>query len=490
MRVNRIARSFVLSAAAALAVAAGACATNPATGKREVMLVSEDQEVQMGRQAAAEVPAVYGLYEDRELAAYVASLGREIASRSERPQLPWQFGVVDDASVNAFALPGGFIYVTRGLLTHLDSEAELVMVLGHEVGHVTARHSASQMSKAQLATLGLGIGMIAVPELQRFGGLGETGLGLLFLKFGRDDERQADELGLRYTSRLAYDPSASARAMDLLDRVSQASGGGRMPGWLATHPDPGDRYQSLLASIREQGLRGEKVNRAAYLRQIDGVVFGEDPREGFFDGETFLHPGMRFQVRVPRGFKGQNTKQAVVAASPEGDAVVQLTLASARSAEEAARAFGRGGSVEPVDMRRSSLNGLPAVAGGFRAVSGQTPVSGFASFVEMDGRVFQLLGYTASADWSRYGRTLQQAVSSFEPLRDSSALNVEPRRIRVVTPERDMTAAELARRYRSTATPETIALINQVDAGAALRGGQPAKLVVGGREPSRAADVR
>jgi predicted Zn-dependent protease len=490
MRGSRIAPSFVLSGVTAVAVATGACATNPATGKREIMLVSEDQEVAMGREAAAQVPSVYGLYEDGELNAYVASLGREIAARSERPKLPWSFQVVDDASVNAFALPGGYIYVTRGLLTHLDSEAELVMVLGHEVGHVTARHSASQMSKAQLATLGFGIGMIAVPELQRFGGLGETGLGLLFLKFGRDDERQADDLGLRYTSLLAYDPDESARAMDLLDRVSRASGDGRMPGWLATHPDPGDRYQALLASIREQRLRGEKVNRAAFLRQIDGVVFGEDPREGYFEGDTFLHPGMRFQMQVPRGFKGQNTKQAVVAASPQGDAVVQLTLAQARSAEEAARAFARGSNVEPVDMRRGDLNGLPAVEGGFRAVSGQTPVSGFASFVEMGGRVFQLLGYTASADWSRYGRALRESVSSFEPLRDRSALSAEPRRIEVVTPDRDMTAAELARRYRSTASPDTIALINQVDAGASLRGGQPVKLVVGGREPSRAAEVR
>ena len=206
MRVSRIARSFVLSGVTALAVAAGACATNPATGKREIMLVSEDQEVGMGRQAAAEVPATYGIYEDAALNAYVTSIGREIAARSERPQLPWSFQVVDDASVNAFALPGGFIYVTRGLLTHLDSEAELAMVVGHEIGHVTARHSASQMSKAQLATLGFGIGMVAVPELQRFGGLGETGLGLLFLKFGRDDERQADELGLRYSSRLGVRP--------------------------------------------------------------------------------------------------------------------------------------------------------------------------------------------------------------------------------------------------------------------------------------------
>ena len=164
------------------------CATNPATGKRQLMLVTEAQEIEMGRQADKEVEGAFGLYPDEKVQAYVARLGASLVSGSERQNLPWTFRVVDDPTVNAFALPGGFIYVTRGLMTHLNSEAELVSVLGHEMGHVTARHSAAMISKQQFAMLGLGVGMVVRPELQQFGQLAQAGVGLMFLKFGRDAE--------------------------------------------------------------------------------------------------------------------------------------------------------------------------------------------------------------------------------------------------------------------------------------------------------------
>lgn len=469
------ARSTILLPLAVLA----ACATNPATGRRELMLVSEGQEAALGQQAAAEVPGSYGIYDDRALQEYVRGLGQRIARISERPSLEWTFEVVDDAAVNAFAIPGGHVYVTRGLLAQLESEAELAMVMGHEVGHVTARHTAAQLSKQQLATLGLGVGMIAVPSLQRFGGLGESALGLLFLKFGRDDEREADDLGLRYSGRLGYDPTHAAQAMQMLDRVAQQHPEGRMPGWLSTHPDPGDRYQALLRKIREQGLAGEAVDREGYLRRLDGLVYGEDPREGFFRQETFYHPGLGFRMQVPRGFRTQNTKQAVIAASPEGDAAFQLTLAQGRSADEAARTLFAQASAQ-LDLRRGQVNGLPAVAGTFEAVSGQTPISGAAAFVEMGGRVYQLLGYTASADWSRYARALTGAVQSFAPLREAWALAAQPKRLKVVRLDRGLTVAEFTARYPSTVPAATVALLNQVDPTGTLAAGSLAKQVVGG----------
>jgi predicted Zn-dependent protease len=446
------------------------------------MLVSQDQEIAMGKQAAAEVPAAYGLYGDDALRSYVAGIGHRLAKVSERPELPWSFEVVDDASVNAFALPGGFIYVTRGLLSHLDSEAELAMVLGHEIGHVTARHSASQMSQQQLAMLGFGIGMVVVPELQPLADVGQAGLGLLFLKFGRDDENQSDELGLRYTQRLGYDPAAGARAMDMLHLLSQQEPAGRLPGWLSTHPDPGDRYQRLVARIREQGLRGETVNRTAYLQRIDGLTFGEDPREGFFRGDAFYHPELRFELRLPRGYQRQNTKQAVVATSPQGDGIVRLTMANARSAREAATAFAQSGNVTPSDIRRRDWNGLTAFAGGFQATSRErTPVSGVVAFVELGGRVYQLLGYTAGGSWSRYGRTITDSVQSFAPLRDPKAAEARPRRLEIVTPPRDMTIEEFVGRYPSTVPAATVALVNQVRPGELIRGASPAKRIVGGQ---------
>lgn len=466
--------SFLL----AVALVAG-CATNPATGKKEIMLVSEGQEAALGKQAAAEVPASYGLYEDAALGEYVRGLGRRLAQVSERPQLEWTFDVVDDASVNAFAIPGGHVYVTRGLLAQLESEAELAMVMGHEAGHVAARHTANQISKQEIAALGLGVGTLAVPSLQRLSGLGQSALGLLFLKFSRDDERQADDLGLRYATRLGYEPEQAAQAMQMLDRVSQQSTAGRMPGWLSTHPDPGDRYRTLVSQIQAKGLTGQRVERDTYLRRLDGLTYGEDPREGFLREGTFYHPGLRFTMRMPAGFKTQNTRQAVVAASPQGDAAVQLSLAKGRSAEQAANAlFGQAG-VQPT-LQRELVNGLPAVTGTFRAAADQTAVDGVAAFVEMDGHVYQLLGYAASSGWSRYQTALSSAVRSFGPLREGWALEVQPRRLKLVALERDLSVAEFARRHPSTVPVDTVALLNQVDPAGTLKAGQLAKQVVGG----------
>jgi len=230
-----------LALAAVLGITA--CMTNPATGKKQISLVGEGQEVEIGRQADQQVVAQIGLYQDQKVQDYVSALGKKLAAASERPNLPWSFKVVDDPAVNAFALPGGFIYVTRGLMTHLQSEAELVAVMGHEIGHVTARHGADQMTKSQLANIGLGVGAILSGH-EELVGLASQGLGLLFLKYGRDDERQADDLGLRYLVHAGYDPRPMGDVFDTLERVSASEGGGKVPTWLSTHPAPGDRRRS------------------------------------------------------------------------------------------------------------------------------------------------------------------------------------------------------------------------------------------------------
>ena len=464
---------------AAALVAAAACATNPATGRRDLMLIGEGQEIALGRQEDAKAVAAYGTYRDEALARYVESIGLALAARSERPALPWSFRLSDDAAVNAFAAPGGFIFVTRGILAHLDSEAELAMVMGHEVGHVTARHLARQLSTQQLATLGLGVGMIAVPELQRYADVGQVGLGLLFLKFGRDDEREADDLGLRYAQRMDYDLAAGARAFRMLDLLARQEVGGRMPSWLSTHPDPGDRYRKLLAAIEARQLGGGRVERDAYLKRLEGLTFGENPREGFFRDGAFYHPDLRFRLQMPRGFQVRNTKQAVLAASREGDAVFQLTLASGRSADEAARAFFRDNSLQAVDARRTGLNGLSAVTGGFEGVSGQTRISGQAAFFEHEGRVYQLVAYAGAYDWTRYRSLLSSALASFGPLRERWALEAQPRRVTLVALDRDTTLAEFTSRYPSTVPDATVALLNHVEPGGILPAGQLAKRVVG-----------
>ncbi len=201
------------------AVAAG-CATNPVTGQRQLSLVSEAQEISLGQEAAQDVRQSIGLVDNQALQSYVSRVGTNLASGSERPKLPWAFAVVDDPTPNAFALPGGFIFVTRGLMTLLDSEAELATVLGHEIGHVTARHSVSMISRQQLAQLGLGLGGALFPDLQPATQALGTGMQLLFLRYGRDAERQADQLGFRYARSDGYDASEMADVFAALGRAS------------------------------------------------------------------------------------------------------------------------------------------------------------------------------------------------------------------------------------------------------------------------------
>jgi predicted Zn-dependent protease len=459
------------------------CATNPVTGKQELALMSEAQEIELGRQSDREVIASIGLYPDDRLQQYVQSLGTRLAAASERPNLPWTFRVVDDASVNAFALPGGFVYVTRGIMTHLTSEAELVSVMGHEIGHVTARHSVSQMSKQQLAGLGLGLAMIFVPEARPYSDLAQTGMGLMFLKFSRQDESQADDLGLKYLVQAGYDPRPMTEVFELLERVSQSSPGGRLPQWLASHPDPAARRETIGKEIAEthQDWTGRPVAREAYLPRIDGVVFGNDPREGFFEGATFYHPELAFQIRFPQGWKTNNQKQAVAAISERQDAIVALTLTQAGSAREAARAFFSQQGVQQGQPWQDRIGGLPAASYAFAANTQQGQLSGMAAWVERGGKVYQILGYTLADRAASYSDAILSAIASFDDVRDRSILDVQPKRVDVVKLQRGESLEGFVRDYPSSVPPQTVALVNNLDSGQSLAAGESYKRITGGR---------
>lgn len=480
------ARGVAAAAALFLSLAAAiACATNPVTGRSQLALMSEEQEIEMGRQAHQEVLATMGAYEDPELQRYVSEIGLRLAAQSERPDLPWTFTVIDDPSINAFALPGGFIYLTRGILTHMSSEAEMVSVLGHEIGHVTARHTVERISKAQLAQLGLFAGMILSPEIRNYGDLASTGLQVMFLKFSRDDERQADDLGFRYTNRAGYEPREMAEIFRTLDRVSEGSGQGRLPDWLATHPNPANRVERIEQAIAQSPPEtlGHTVDRTEFLARIDGVEFGQDPREGYFVGNTFYHPEMAFTLRFPQGWQLSNQKQAVAALSPREDAVVVLTLAQGGSPEEAARQFFSQQGIQQGSAQRRNLAGQPAVTSTFSVAQQNGTLAGLAAFVEHRGQVFQILGYTQQGRARSYANALEGSVASFDRLTDRRYLDVSPKRIDLVTIDRPMTIEEFARRYPSTVDTATVALVNHAVPGERLEAGRAYKRVVGGDLP-------
>ena len=468
-------------------MAASGCATNPATGNKQLMLVSEAQEIQMGQEADAAVVASIGLYPDPVWQRYIQQFGARLAATSERPNLPWTFRVVDDPAINAFAIPGGFIYVTRGLLAHLTSEAQLASVVGHEIGHVTARHTAAAMSQQQLIGLGLAVGSMANSQVAKYAGTANQALGILYLKFSRDNESQADQLGLRYLRRASYDPREMPGVFVMLDRQSKASGNaGRLPTWLETHPSPANRVAAINGQIAAlpQDFSGTSVNRDAYERLLDGLVFGLNPRQGFFTGSQFSHPDLRFRITFPDGWTTHNGAQAVVAVSPAKDAVIELAQASEPRADAAARAFlAQQGITSSSSTRMSLTGGLPAVSTPFAAATENGTLRGTVLFVEYGGAVYGIVGYAPEARWSTYQSAAGRALQSFQRLTDPAALNVQPQHMDIVTLVRATTIAQLVRERPSPAAGATLALINQVELDTPFAAGRLVKWVIGVAPP-------
>lgn len=448
----------------ALVLGMSACATNPATGKRQLSLIGEDQEIQMGREAAASVRQSIGLVDDQELQAYVSQIGQRQAAASERPNLPWEFHVVDDPTPNAFALPGGFIYVTRGMLGLMTSEAELASVLGHEIGHVTGRHSVNQVSKAQLAQLGMGLGSIFVPEMRPYQSLVGAGLELMFLKYSRDHEREADQLGFEYMRKRGYDVGEFDDVFAALGRIGEQEGnGGALPSWLLTHPAPEERVESAKARAAAVGPQGDaRIGEDAYLQRIDDLVYGKDPRDGFFRGTTFYHPKLRFQLTFPEGWNTENLAQAVVGVARDSRAALQLTVAGRGRPEAAIEQFFAQPGVAAGRVMRDQFNGQPAAIGEFQAQTEGGLVQGLAAYVSRGDVTYQIIGYTSAELYRNYGAALERAIRSFAAVSDPSILNVEPQRIDVVKLDTAMTVAEFAERYRSTVPARTLAIINHV----------------------------
>jgi predicted Zn-dependent protease len=466
---------------ALLACLVTACARNPVTGARELTLISQSQEISMGQDAAKQVESSIGLVDDAALQAYVRNVGIKLAARSERPNLPWQFGVVDDPTPNAFALPGGPIYITRGLMSLMDSEAELASVLGHEIGHITARHAVSQLSRAQLAQLGLGIGMIVAPGLANLGQALGSGLQLLFLKYGRDDERQSDDLGFKYALAQGYDVREMDDVFASLSRAGQMEQKSALPSWLSTHPAPEERIQRIGEKLKTTTIPANAVvNRAGFYERIDDMVYGADPRQGFFRNSEFLHPELKFRLQFPSGWKTQNLPQAVVAGSPNQDAIVQMTIAQGSPTEAAQKFFNQQG-VEQAQVSRESVNGLPAVSGLFQVQTQQGVIRGLAMFVQHGSNTYQLLGYSPANRFGAYEQLFRSTALSFAPLTDPQALAVKPNRIVIVRLPSAMTLTEFNRRNPSTIPINELVLINQVaDANTTMPAGTSVKRVSGG----------
>jgi predicted Zn-dependent protease len=456
------------------------CAINPATGRLGFVVMGEEEEVELGRQLDQEVVAAIGAYPEPKLQAYVSEVGGGLADTSERADLPWTFRVVDEPVVNAFALPGGYVYVTRGLLAHLDSEAELAAVIAHEIGHVTARHGLDQLRRARAAQRRLFVFRVIDPRARHVGLIAAGTAGALLLRHSREHEHEADDLGLRYLLRAGYDPDGLTEVFGVLERAGEQSEGDRVPAWLSTHPEPQHRFERMSAKIDALGGEvGRRRDAKAYLQQIDGIVFGPDPRQGFFAGRTFIHPKLGYAVDLPEGWKAAQRGEAVVAITEDEEVMLFLGTSDAESAEAGMAEFFEDPEIRSEEQWRGKIDGTVAVSSGFAIVADDGDLTGLVAFLDHGGRVFVMLAVAPASAWSGHVEPVAESLASFCRLRDPKLLGVEPMRIELARLKKATTLEQLSREQPSVVDLGTLAIVNQVDPDERLEPGTLVKRVRG-----------
>jgi predicted Zn-dependent protease len=431
--------SFALAPALYLGLAS--CATNPVTGGQDFVLVTEAQELRIGRQVDAQVKQRYALYDAHGMQAYVEDIGQRLAKASHRPGISYRFVVIDSADVNAFALPGGYVYISRGILPYLNSEAELAGVIGHEIGHVTARHSVQRLSAAQGAQIVVSVAQIFVPAIRtQAGGLAVDVLGSALLSgYGRDQELQADQLGATYLARTGYDPGAMRRSLEVLKNqelfdAEVAKQEGREPrryhGLFASHPENDRRLQEIVQHAARLATDNAKDGREEFLKRSAGLVFGDNTHEGVVRDGVFYHRDLGIAMRLPSGWRAVNRPDRLIAIAPQGAGRLELrnpAKATGTPAEFLQRVESIG-EAKPLE-----INGLPAAIG---RTSGRVVAAVFHA-----ERAYTIVG-TAP----QFASIEIESIKSFRPITDAERDAAKALTIRLVTADADTRMADLAAR--------------------------------------------
>jgi predicted Zn-dependent protease len=412
------------------------CAVNPVTGKRELMLMTQADEAAMGQQTDAAVIQEYGVYNDPELNAYVDRLGQEMSKHTHRKELNYSFKVLDTPVVNAFAVPGGYVYFTRGILAHLNNEAEFAGVLGHELGHINARHSAVKYSQMQLAQVGLAAGMMFSEDFRKYSPYLMAGMELMFLKFSRDDERQADDLGVIYSTATGHNAMGMATFFETLERMHPSSGQA-LPDWFSTHPNPVNRVAAVKRKTEQEQAKypGKEFvyNRNDFLAQVDGLPFGSDPQQGYVAGNAFYHPGLKFMFPVPDKWQLINSPSKVQMTPEQGDAAILFQLDPSGSRNQVADKFVQDTQGTVVSSDEVNVNGFPArrVVSDVQSENGPLRVKSY--FIDKDGATYMFYGFTTQAGFATYEKSFDNTMQNFNQLTDASKLNVKGETLKLVT---------------------------------------------------------
>ncbi len=464
------------------------CSRNPVTGKRELMLMSESQEIALGKEADPSIVAEYGLYENPALQAFINDKGKQMAAISHRSNLPFSFKILDSPVVNAFAIPG-YVYFTRGIMAHFNNEAEFAGVLGHEIGHITARHTASQQSKQMLAQIALIGGMIASKDFAQYGDLANTGLGLMFLKFGRDDESQSDKLGVEYSSKIGYNSDEMA---DFFLTLKKMSGGeGSIPSFLSTHPDPEDRYNKVKQYSEEIHTKNNidlatlKINRESYLKMIDGIIYGEDPKQGYIENNAFYHPELLFYFNIPQGWQTVNSPSQVQMGPSDGKAIMFMQLEAGNDLNLATNNVIQRNKITVQDKANINVNGNNAVAlyGTVQETDPSTGQTGpllklMCYLIQYNGAIYKITGLTKNEDFNAYFNSFQATMKSFAKLTDSAKINKMPERIKIVNVKKNGTLQQALSDFGMKSDKmNALSLLNGIELSAAVKTGDMIKIL-------------
>ncbi len=464
-----------------------ACAADPGA-RRTRRLMSEQDEIAQGKEAAEQVEQVMGFSGSAELQAYVSRIGQRLVKHSERSHLRYEFHVVDMKEPNAFALPGGFIYISRGLLTLMNTEDELAAVLGHEIAHVAARHSVEQQARNRrwiplqvLAGIGGAAASVVSPELGGMvAGAGQLPAALVMASYSRKQEIEADRLGQNYIAAEGWDPAALADSMDALTRAQELAGG-RDPNQMSffdSHPTTPSRsrdgraYAKTLTVAKPNRIA---VDRAAFVRRLDGLVIGDAAKAGIFISNLFVHPDLEIAMRFPKGWNHENAASVVLSYPKDESAVFALEVVG-KGDDPAAAADRFEKEIPLADRKTVQVNGLRAVTGVAQASNGGAEVYAGVTWIAKDGLIYQLLGACPADRWSEHRRTFEAAAGSFRAPTDQELRNVVESRLRLVEARGGEALTAIAKRGGNNWSPARVAAANAMKTSDKPRAGEPIKI--------------
>jgi predicted Zn-dependent protease len=465
---------------------ATACSINPVSGLPEVTLISVEQEKKIGEEEAKKVEAEMGLLDDAQLLPYLDALGQRLAEQSPRQKVTYEFHVADMPEPNAFAIPGGYVYVSRGLLALVNSEDELAGVVGHEIGHVAARHSVQSISKrgpfAVVFGIASGITGLFVPLVGNIiGGVGDLTQGLLFSPYSRSQETEADRVGQEMAAKAGWDPAALSAFLSTLEReVDLMSKEPRKPSFFDSHPATPDR-------VKKTAEHAKKLTRAKrepisatheiFLARLDGIVSGQRAANGIFDGQSFLHPDMNFFVQFPEKWEHDNTPQKIVAAAPNRDAAVVVgAVAEGTDPLDGARELDKKTKSDVVaKTEKVTIGDLPAAHTQIKA-DGNVTLD--ITWIAYGGLIYQVVGMAPTRQFDNLQALFHSVAHSFRPLSASERAGIKEKRIRLVKAQAGESIEALAARTNSAWKREQIAVMNNLAVGDQLKEGQLIKVAI------------